>query len=233
MSPLLLLAALAVQSSPQESGQTPGRVGASWAQTPQLEAPAALEFEGGEGHVKVTCVITVSGAARDCAVEEEVPEDLGLGAMVLGASPDFRFNPPTQDGVAVQDTATFTVRFKTEIEMQAQSGAHTSPELQRVLTAFDRLGFISGTCASYLPEPQRTHLEAGLALVTVDQGAPLPVFDQVLFRGYGRGKDSSEADPRGEAYCSASLNAAEAGLEAIAEDIAAAEASLPPSARRR
>lgn len=232
MSPLLLLAALAVQASPQDGGQAPGRVGASWAQTPQFDAPAALEFEGGEGHVRLTCVITVSGAARACAIKEETPENLGLGAMVLAASPDFRFNPPTQDGVAVEDTATFTVRFRTEVEMQAQSGASTSPELQRVLTAFDRFGFISGACSSYLPEPERTHLEAGLALVTAEQVAPLPVFDQVLFRGYWRGKDSGDADPRGEAYCTASVNAAKAGLDAIADDIAAAEASLPPSARR-
>jgi hypothetical protein len=181
--------------------------------------------------VKVTCVITVLGAAKDCVVQEETPANLGLGAMVLGASPDFRFNPPTQDGVAVEDAATFTVRFKTEVQMQAQSGASTSPELQRALTTFDRLGFISGACSPYLPEPERAQLEAGLARVTADQGS-LPAFDQVLFGGYGRGKASGQADPRGEAYCSRSLESAKAGLDAVADDIAAAEASLPSSARR-
>lgn len=232
MFSLLLSAALAVQDTgPVAAAEPPDHVAATWAETPNIEFPAAFET-GGEGSVTLTCAVTVEGRARDCTIAEESPEGFGIGDAALAASSTFRFNPATQGGVAIEDIATFSVRFQVSEEVRQGDGAQASPAMQRVFSAFDRLGFTSGVCATYLDDAEGQRLEAGLARYTAHQ-RELPVFDQVLLGGYGRGKESAIETPQSESYCASALASARSRLDDQSEEIAEVEAMFPPSARRQ
>lgn len=233
MLSLVLIAALTVQDIGQEAAaERPGHIGATWAATPYFPVPPALEEAGGEGGVRLTCIVTAEGRAQDCVAADETPEGFGIGGTALAASPNFRFNSATQDGAAVDDVVSFTARFKVTGRMPPPDGDPVSPEMQRAIAVVDRLGFTSGFCSPHLDQAERERLEVGLAQYSADRRR-LPVFDQILFGGFGRGKESAMEDPQDSEYCRPALAYATSRFENASEEIATVEATFPPSRRRR
>jgi TonB family protein len=203
--------------------------------SPSIQPPLDFVDLGGEGVVRLTCHVTVEGRARDCSVVSETPEDMGLGAATLAASVDFQFRPATVSGVAVEDEISFNVRFRvsdSETALRPEGAVQASPDMQKAVRVFDHLGYISGLCSTFLSPDERGRLEAGFKRLKGDQ-KQLPVFDQVLFGAYGRSRFGDVAQPMSEEHCTASLGLAREGVEEASELIAAVEASLPPTARRR
>jgi TonB family protein len=223
----------------QDAGQTTAQVVADRTPpvleaSPFIQPPADFMDLEGEGVVRLTCLVTTEGRARDCSVVSETPEHLGLGQATLAASTDFRFQPATAAGLPVEDEISFNVRFRVSGETgpRREGAVRAPPEMDRAIRPVDHLGYVQGLCARFLSAGERGRLEAGYARFKADQ-KKLPLFDQVLFGAFGRAKYGDNAPSMSEDYCAASLESAWEGYEEASELIATVEASLPPTARRR
>ncbi len=60
----------------------------------------------------MTCVVTVSGALRDCVVVDESPAGMGFGAAALLLAPSFHMKPATKAGRPVESAVTIPVQWQ-------------------------------------------------------------------------------------------------------------------------
>ncbi len=231
MIAIFLATAIAILHPGQENEER--RRPVTWADTPFVEPPQAFMDRGGEGAANLTCDITTEGRASSCVLIEESPPGLGLGAAALAARPNFRFNPATANGVPVADRITFVVAFRASAPDISQERAPRAPaEMERAFAPVDFFGFTAGSCAQYLSAEERARLEEGLVQFKENQKT-LPVFDQILFGAYGRGRKDSPSSNWTEDYCLAALASVRTRLEEAADLISTVEASFPPAGRRR
>jgi periplasmic protein TonB len=63
--------------------------------------PQAAMDRDASGAVTLDCVVTASGAVRNCAVAAETPKGLGFGKAATQLAPYFRMKPQTRDGAPV------------------------------------------------------------------------------------------------------------------------------------
>lgn len=63
------------------------------------------------GRAKLTCIVTVQGALRDCKVVEESPPGIGFGAAALALTPQFLMRPAMKDGKPVQGEVSIPINF--------------------------------------------------------------------------------------------------------------------------
>jgi protein TonB len=94
-------------ASPPERDSVEGRLfPASWAEAPSQRLlgkhnPPRARYERVTGSALLACHVLPSRRLADCKVLRETPEGYGFGKAALGASADFRVNPPMLDGEVV------------------------------------------------------------------------------------------------------------------------------------
>ncbi len=64
--------------------------------------PHTARDHGVSGSASVTCVVTATGAMRQCVINEEYPTGMGFGDAALRLAPRFTMNPKTSDGHPVE-----------------------------------------------------------------------------------------------------------------------------------
>ncbi|NBW09776.1 MAG: TonB family protein [Caulobacteraceae bacterium] len=205
-----------------------------WASAPRVEFPQAAVGHADQGRVSLACVVETDGNTRDCTVESEEPAGVGFGQAALDAAPGFRFTPASRNGSVVVETIRFNLSFRTEAP-SSTSGANRAPDqLQQVFSLIDRLGFTSGECAPHLEPQRRDELRAGL--IALSGGQTLPVLDQVLFGGFGRGLASVQGQAPDQTpnadFCASALASAQRAVDADSETIDRIRASFPSAAER-
>lgn len=89
---------------------------ADWLKKPSAENimavwPRQALERGVGGRAKITCVVTVQGALRDCKVVEESPTGVGFGAAALALAPQFLMRPALKDGKPIQGEVSIPVNF--------------------------------------------------------------------------------------------------------------------------
>jgi protein TonB len=67
-----------------------------------------------EGHVRIDCVVDVSGWLTNCTVLEETPADWGFGQAALRIAREHRMSPALRDGVPVTARYRMIVPFGLE-----------------------------------------------------------------------------------------------------------------------
>ena len=93
-----------------------------WLDQPRPEFPQAAKDEGLTGSiVTLTCIATVEGRATDCEVSE-TEQGFGFGEAAIVALRAARLQPRTIDGIPIESTFRFRVRFVLE-EPQPASDA--------------------------------------------------------------------------------------------------------------
>ena len=73
--------------------------------------PREAYQKGLGGTATLSCVVTVQGALRDCAVTAETPAGAGFGRAAIALTPQFHFRPTTVDGVPEEAEINIPIRF--------------------------------------------------------------------------------------------------------------------------
>ena len=63
------------------------------------------------GSATVSCIVTTTGAVRDCRVAAESPAGLGFGQAALTLTPQFLFRPASHNGQPVEAGVNIPIRF--------------------------------------------------------------------------------------------------------------------------
>lgn len=85
----------------------------SWVRQPAPNFPLRAAARGVErGDVVLRCTALATGEVDDCQVVEEAPPGVGFGEAALASMPEARVTPRTVDGVPVDGSIRFTVRFR-------------------------------------------------------------------------------------------------------------------------
>ena len=73
--------------------------------------PSDPEAQRRGGSATLHCIITTTGAARDCTVATESPAGLGFGQAALTLAPQFLFRPAIRDGQPVESGVSIPITF--------------------------------------------------------------------------------------------------------------------------
>ena len=73
--------------------------------------PSNPEAQRRGGSATLQCIVTTTGAARDCSVAAEDPAGLGFGQAALTLAPQFLFRPAIHDGQPVESGVRVPITF--------------------------------------------------------------------------------------------------------------------------